>query len=109
MSSTSVGRHTSRERRAEAMAYDGELVKMGNGRWARFQRCQRHRAGVTDAGETMLLIAVELEERFQQLLDEVAGSLALYRQQGIVVQARLAPDADGRERLKLVPELPALH
>ena len=92
------------------MAYDGELVKMANGRWARFQRCQKYQPGNVDAGETMLLIAVELEERFQRLLDEVAGSLALFRQQGIPVQARLTPGEDGQERLKLVPEtLPALH
>ncbi|RKH04622.1 hypothetical protein D7Y13_22015 [Corallococcus praedator] len=81
------------------MAYDGELVKMQNGRWARFQRCQVYRPGVTDAGETMLLIAVELEERYQQLLDDAADSLAEYRSQG--VQVRLAPDAQG---LSLQPE-----
>ena len=82
------------------MAYDGELVKMQNGRWARFQRCQVYRPGVTDAGETMLLIAVELEERYQQLLDDAADSLAEYRSQG--VQVRLAPDAQG---LSLQPEM----
>ncbi len=75
------------------MAYDGELVKMANGRWARFQRCQVHRPGVQDAGETMLLIAVELDDRYQQLLDEVADSLAQYRHQGIPVQARLDEEA----------------
>ncbi|WP_223642711.1 hypothetical protein [Corallococcus sp. EGB] len=85
------------------MAYDGELVKMQNGRWARFQRCQVYRPGVTDAGETMLLIAVELEERYQQLLDEAADSLAEYRSQGVPVQVRLAPDAQG---LTLHPEEP---
>jgi hypothetical protein len=91
------------------MAYDGELVKMENGRWARFQRCQVYRPGVEDAGETMLLIAVELEERFQQLLDEAADSLAQYRYQGVPVQVRLDPDAQG---LSLHPEMsfaPAVH
>ncbi len=77
------------------MAYDGELVKMENGRWARFQRCQVYRPGVEDAGETMLLIAVELEERYQSLLDSVAESLAQYRHQGIPVQVQLDPDAQG--------------
>jgi hypothetical protein len=71
------------------MAYDGELVKMENGRWARFQRCRVHRPGVEDAGETMLLIAVELEDRYQRMLDTVADSLAQYRQQGIPVQVRM--------------------
>ncbi|EPX64663.1 hypothetical protein D187_000085 [Cystobacter fuscus DSM 2262] len=84
------------------MAYDGELVKMANGRWARFQRCQVYRPGVDDAGETMMLIAVELDERYQRLLDEAADSLADYRQRGIVVQATLD---DGAQRLTLQPEL----
>lgn len=84
------------------MAYDGELVKMANGRWARFQRCQVYRPGVDDAGETMMLIAVELDERYQRLLDEAADSLADYRQRGIVVQATLDDDA---QRLTLQPEL----
>ncbi len=92
------------------MAYDGELVKMANGRWARFQRCQVYRPGVEDAGETMLLIAVELEERYQRLLDEAADSLAQYRVQGVPVQVRLDPDAQG---ITLQPEMaasaPAVH
>ncbi|MFL5344884.1 MAG: hypothetical protein ACJ8AT_08820 [Hyalangium sp.] len=71
------------------MAYDGELVKMENGRWARFQRCRVYRPGVEDAGETMLLIAVELEERYQRMLDAVSDSLAQYRRQGIPVQVRM--------------------
>ena len=86
------------------MAYDGELVKMENGRWARFQRCQVYRPGVEDAGETMLLIAVELEERYQSLLDSVAESLAQYRHQGIAVQVQLDPDAQG---VTLQPETAA--
>jgi hypothetical protein len=86
------------------MAYDGELVKMENGRWARFQRCQVYRPGVEDAGETMLLIAVELEERYQQLLDSVEESLAQYRHQGIPVQVRIDPDAQG---VTLQPETAA--
>ncbi|ATB36610.1 hypothetical protein CYFUS_002025 [Cystobacter fuscus] len=84
------------------MAYDGELVKMANGRWARFQRCQVYRPGVDDAGETMMLIAVELDERYQRLLDEAADSLADYRQRGIVVQATLD---DAAQRLTLQTEL----
>ncbi|XXF79419.1 hypothetical protein P2318_06615 [Myxococcaceae bacterium GXIMD 01537] len=82
------------------MAYDGELVKMENGRWARFQRCQVYRPGVQDAGETMLLIAVEVEERYQTLLDSVSESLAQYRHQGIPVQVRL----DGAAGVSLHPE-----
>jgi hypothetical protein len=77
------------------MAYDGELVKMQNGRWARFQRCRMFRSDGAEAGETMLLIAVELDERFQGLLDEVEDSLAQYRRQGIPVQVQMHPDAQG--------------
>jgi hypothetical protein len=84
------------------MAYDGELVKMENGRWARFQRCRVYRPGVEGAGETMLLIAVELEARYQSMLDEVADSLAQYRHQGIPVQVRMDPDSRG---ITLQPEL----
>ena len=83
------------------MAYDGELVKMENGRWARFQRCRVYRPGVEDAGETMLLIAVELEERYQLLLEEAADSLAQYRFQGVPVQVRLDPETQG---ITLQPE-----
>jgi hypothetical protein len=92
------------------MAYDGELVKMENGRWARFQRCQVYRPGVEDAGETMLLIAVELEERYQRLLDGAADSLAEYRLQGVPVQVRLDPEA---QAITLQPQTaasaPAVH
>jgi len=92
------------------MAYDGELVKMENGRWARFQRCQVYRPGVADAGETMLLIAVELEERFQRLLDEAAGSLAQYRYQGVPVRMRLDPETQGITlHPEAAPAVPALH
>ncbi|WIG95351.1 hypothetical protein [Myxococcus sp. SDU36] len=85
------------------MAYDGELVKMENGRWARFQRCQVYRPGVEDAGETMLLIAVELEERYQRQLDEAADSLAQYRYQGVPVQVRFDVGSQG---ISLQPEQP---
>ncbi|MDC0713911.1 hypothetical protein POL68_35930 [Stigmatella sp. ncwal1] len=86
------------------MAYDGELVKMENGRWARFQRCRMFRPDGADAGETMLLIAVELDERYQGLLDEVEDSLAQYRRQGIPVQVQMHPDAQG---VILQPEVAA--
>jgi hypothetical protein len=83
------------------MAYDGELVKMESGRWARYQRCRVYRPGVEDAGQTTLLIAVELEERYQQMLDGVADSLAQYRRQGIPVRVRM----DETQGVTLQPEL----
>ena len=49
------------------MADVGELVKLGDGRWARYQQCpvvaEGHGSGLA------LLVAVELDERTQRLLD----------------------------------------
>jgi len=42
----------------------GELVKLGDGRWARYQQC-----AVSDTGGLSILVAVELDERTQRLLD----------------------------------------
>ena len=74
---------------------------MANGRWARFQRCRVYRSGDEAAGETMMLIAVELDERYQKLLEEASDSLAGYRQRGIAVQARLE---EGSQQLTLHPD-----
>jgi hypothetical protein len=41
----------------------GELVKLGDGRWARFQQCEVSGTGLS------ILVAVELDERTQRLLD----------------------------------------
>jgi hypothetical protein len=77
------------------MAYDGELVKMENGRWARFSRCKVCN-GHQGASEEDILVAVELEDRYQQLLAAAERSIAAYRQRGIPVQVRLDPDGEGR-------------
>ncbi|HTS82980.1 MAG TPA: hypothetical protein VMH40_20450 [Myxococcaceae bacterium] len=42
----------------------GELVKLGDGRWARYQQCE-----VSSTGGLSILVAVELDERSQRLLD----------------------------------------
>jgi len=42
----------------------GELVKLGDGRWARYQQC-----AVNGNGGLSILVAVELDERTQRLLD----------------------------------------
>src|SRR5688572_29411726 len=73
-----------RSRRIE-MAYDGELVKMENGRWARFQRCRIANAGHQDSDEMSILVAVELDEHYQDLLTAAEGSLDAYRRRGIPV------------------------
>jgi len=41
----------------------GELVKLGDGRWARYQQCAVSGTGLS------ILVAVELDERTQRLLD----------------------------------------
>src|SRR5256885_1245470 len=62
------------------MAYEGELVKMENGRWARFRRCSIVNAGHQDGDELAILVAVELDERYQDVLDAAEKSLESYRE-----------------------------
>ena len=52
------------------MADIGELVKLGDGRWARYQQCAVNGAGLC------ILVAVELDERTQRLLDAAEFSSA---------------------------------
>lgn len=91
------------------MAYEGELVKMENGRWARFQRCVIANAGHQDADEHTLLVAVELDEHYQDLLNAAETSLEQYRQKGIPVQIRLDPAGKGKLSLSFEPEAAALQ
>jgi hypothetical protein len=78
------------------MAYEGELVKMENGRWARYQRCTICNAGHQDGDEMTILVAVELSEHYQDLLSAAEDSLESYRQRGIPVQVRLDPEEKGK-------------
>jgi hypothetical protein len=50
----------------------GELVKLGDGRWARYQQC-----AVSGPGGLAILVAVELDERTQRLLDAAEFGSAL--------------------------------
>ena len=81
------------------MAYEGELVKMENGRWARFQRCRIDNRGHQDSEPMAILVAVELDEHYQDLLNAAEDSLAQYRERGIPVRVQL--DADGRGTVRL--------
>lgn len=83
------------------MAYDGELVKMENGRWARFSRCQVSNAGHQDTDEVDILVAVELEDRYQDILRDAETSIEAYRRKGIPVSVRLDPDNEGKLSLTL--------
>jgi hypothetical protein len=89
------------------MAYEGELVKLENGRWARFQECQICNAGHQDTDDMTILVAVELEQTYQELLDAAEGSLESFRERGMAVQVRLDPDADGKLSLSFSNE--AVH
>lgn len=77
------------------MAYVGELVKMENGRWARFSRLKIANAGHPDSDQdTTILVAVELDQANQELLREAEEALEVYRRR---IEER---DVDERE----VPE-----
>jgi hypothetical protein len=89
------------------MAYDGELVKMENGRWARFQACTICNAGHPDRDDLSILVAVELDEHYQELLNAAEDSLELYRQKGVAVQVKLDPEGKGKISLEF--EQPAMH
>lgn len=78
------------------MAYEGELVKMENGRWARFQRCRISTAGHQEVEDYSLLVAVELDEHYQELLEAAESSLEGYRKKGVPVRVRLDPDGKGK-------------
>ncbi len=82
------------------MAHDGELVKMSNGRWARFERCSVcERPERSSEDDSSILVAVELEDHYQELLHAAAESLESYRRQGIPVQVSLGQDGKGKVRL----------
>ena len=91
------------------MAYEGELVRMENGRWARFQRCVIANAGHQDNDVTTLLVAVELDEHYQDLLEAAENSLEEYRRRGIPVQIRLDPNGKGKLSLSFEPEAAAIQ
>lgn len=93
------------------MACEGELVKMENGRWARFQRCRITNSGHQDSDDMTILVAVELDEHYQDLLNAAESSLESYRRRGIPVQVRLDPDGKGKLALSFEPseQSPAYH
>ena len=78
------------------MAVEGQLVKLGNGRWARFRQLPVYAGDVR--GALTLLTAVELDQRTQELLEAAEISLDAYRQRGFEMDVRL--DADGSVRFE---------
>jgi len=57
------------------MANDGDLVKMENGRWARFQQMPVSAANGTNFQALSILVAVELDETWQARLEGEGGQL----------------------------------
>lgn len=76
------------------MADEGQLVKLDNGRWARFRQLPVY-AGDTREALT-LLTAVELDQRTQELLEAAEVSLDAYRLRGFEMDVRLDPDGNVR-------------
>jgi hypothetical protein len=91
------------------MAYDGELVKMENGRWARFQHCNLLNAGSQEADALTLLVAVELDGHFQDLLNAAEDSLARYRERGIPVHVKINPNGKGSLSLEFDAATASVH
>lgn len=84
------------------MADEGQLVKLGNGRWARFHQLPVY-AGDERAAVT-LLAAVELDQKTQERLEAAEVSLDAYRLRGFEMDVRL--DAEGNVRFE---QRSALH
>ncbi len=78
------------------MAVEGELVKLGNGRWARFRQLPVYAGEVR--GPVTLLAAVELDQATQERLALAEVSLDAYRLRGFEMDVRL--DADGNVRFE---------
>lgn len=76
------------------MAYEGELVKLQDGRWARFQRLS---VATPDGHASTMLVAVELESRFQRMLDDAQGEL--WDNHRAPAPVRMSLEADGSVQL----------
>jgi hypothetical protein len=79
MASSRVDCFASHRAVEDEMAYEGELVKMANGRWARFTQLKISNAGHQDLDDTSILVAVELDVESQELLKQAEVSLEAYR------------------------------
>ena len=92
------------------MAIEGELVRMKNGRGARDQRCPIYTPDRAHVDGVSVLVAVELADSYQQLLDAAEDSLRGYTQRGIPVQLLLDSNRDGKLSLRFeFPRSVAVH
>jgi hypothetical protein len=78
------------------MADEGQLVKLGNGRWARYRQLPVYAGDVR--GALTLLAAVELDQHTQELLEAAEVSLDAYRLRGFEMDLLL--DQDGKVRFE---------
>ena len=92
------------------MAYDGELVKMENGRWARYQHCAILNAGHPDHEGPSILVAVELDDALQTALNAAHASVESYRRRGIPVRVSLDAQVPGRVQVQVLSaQAPSVH
>jgi hypothetical protein len=70
------------------MAYDGELVRMENGRWARFQTYSVVNGATSSMDPVSMLVAVELDEQAQVLLNQMEESLEGASQASVTFDAK---------------------
>jgi hypothetical protein len=83
------------------MAYDGQVVKLADGRWARFEHRTVMSAPSGRAWDGAILVAVEVDDECQRMLDAAEASLEQYHQQGIFMHLMLAPNAAGKLSVRL--------
>lgn len=92
------------------MAYDGELVRMENGRWARYQHCAILNAGHPDHEGPSILVAVELDDALQTALNAAHASVESYRRRGIPVRVSLDAQVPGRVQVQVLSaQAPSVH
>lgn len=82
------------------MAHEGQVVKLSNGRWARFSHVdlQGTSHGRWDGA---ILVAVELEDRYQSMLDAASHDAEDSYDRGVPVQLTLASDGRGAMAVRL--------
>lgn len=91
------------------MATEGDLVRMANGRWARFKRCVVCSLDHRELEPVSILVAVELNEEYQELLNAAEDSVDGYRRRGIPVSLRVDPNGDGKLSLSFESPNATVH
>jgi hypothetical protein len=82
------------------MAYDGQVVKLEDGRWARFEH-RKVLGSKQGSWDSVILVAVEVDDACQKMLDAAEASLEESYQRGIAMNLTLTPDAMGQMSVRL--------